>query len=241
MAFMVGNYNKVFVATYDLSAYLHTVTSENTVEPLDTTTFGRAARTYIAGQRDGTLTVEGLFDGASTAADAALSGALGVDNQLVCVVFSGASGSIAGNRALILQSEAISYGVPSEVGGLVGSVASFQADDGLHGGIALDDFKAYTTTTTGPEQDHGGATTKGGVAQLHILSVGGSTPTCDVTIEHSTTSGSGFTTLATFAQATANTSERVTIAGTINQYTRLQVTLGGGSPSFTLVCVLSRT
>jgi hypothetical protein len=71
---------------------------------------------------------------------------------------------------------------------------------------------------SGPVDDNtsvGGATTFGGVAQLHVLALnGGTTPAVTVKVQHSSDSGTTWTDLGTFPAVTAVGSWRLPIAST---------------------------
>lgn len=66
MAFVHGKGTAVTIDDNDLSAYANNVTFTRTADSHETTTFGKNSKTYVSGLKDGTATVEGIYD--STAA-----------------------------------------------------------------------------------------------------------------------------------------------------------------------------
>jgi hypothetical protein len=61
--FRHGKNTVVLADSTDLSTYLNSVTVSNEIEVPETTTFGSAARSFIVGHKDGTVSFEGLFEG----------------------------------------------------------------------------------------------------------------------------------------------------------------------------------
>ncbi|MDD5305544.1 MAG: hypothetical protein PHS14_20785, partial [Elusimicrobia bacterium] len=75
-------------------------------------------------------------------------------------------------------------------------------------------------------------------ASLHVIAASGAAPTCDVTIRSDDAVGFPSSTLQlTFAQkTTTGQSEMKSVAGPItDDYYRVGITLGGGTPSFTII------
>lgn len=66
---------------------------------------------------------------------------------------------------------------------------------------------------------------------LDVTAASGTTPTLDVTVQHSP-DGSTWATLGTFAQRTAAGSERKIFSG-VDRYVRANHAIGGTAPSFT--------
>jgi hypothetical protein len=82
--------------------------------------------------------------------------------------------------------------------------------------------------------------TSGLVANLHVLSKAGTTPTIDWSIEHSP-DNSTWAAIMTFTQATDKTKERLTYTGAVNQYLRAVRTIGGtGGPAFECALAAAR-
>jgi hypothetical protein len=97
---------EVTIDTVDFSASLAAVTLDISKEQLETTAFGDAARTYIAGLQDASVTLSFHQDFAASAVDATLHAALGTEVAIVVKPTSDAVG--AGNpsysfNALVTQ------------------------------------------------------------------------------------------------------------------------------------------
>jgi len=96
----------VTIDAVDFSASLAAVTLDISREQLETTAFGDAARTYIAGVQDGSVTLSFHQDFAASAVDETLHAALGTEVAIVVKPTSAAVG--AGNpsysfNALVTQ------------------------------------------------------------------------------------------------------------------------------------------
>jgi hypothetical protein len=89
----------ITIDTVDFSDSLAAVTLDISKEQLETTAFGDAARTYIAGLQDGSVTLSFHQDFAASAVDATLHAALGTEIAIVIKPTSAAVG--AGNPSLI--------------------------------------------------------------------------------------------------------------------------------------------
>lgn len=62
MAFIHGRGTAVSIDGDDLSDYANSVEFERTADSHDVTTFGRNSKVYAAGLKDGTATIEGIYD-----------------------------------------------------------------------------------------------------------------------------------------------------------------------------------
>jgi NAD(P)H-dependent flavin oxidoreductase YrpB (nitropropane dioxygenase family) len=121
---------EVTIDTVDFSASLAAVTLDISREQLETTAFGDAARTYIAGLQDASVTLSFHQDFAASAVDATLHAALGTEVAIVVKPTSGAVG--VGNpsysfNALVTQIVPFS----SNVGDLATQDVSFPVSGGI--------------------------------------------------------------------------------------------------------------
>jgi len=120
---------EVTIDTVDFSASLAAVTLDISKEQLETTAFGDAARTYIAGLQDATVTFSFHQDFAASAVDATLHAALGTE---VAIVVKPTSDAVSGNpsysfNALVTQIVPFS----SNVGDLATQDVSFPVSGGI--------------------------------------------------------------------------------------------------------------
>jgi hypothetical protein len=73
MAFVHGKGTAVTIDGDDLSAFANSVTFTRTTEAQDVTTFGKNSKVYAPGLKDGTASIEGIYDNtASTGPGAVL-------------------------------------------------------------------------------------------------------------------------------------------------------------------------
>lgn len=237
----------VLAAQYNLSEYLTSVSTSNTVETPETTTFSSADRSFLTGHTEGTISFEGLFDGTTNGVtvgatadgiDKILSDALG--NSTNTVITVSADGGAFGRRAVLLDAVETTYEVTSPLTDVVAISGGANANDGLEYGVWLTYNTAFTTSTDGTAVDNTTSSTLGSVANLHVTTNTRSTAVT-VKVQHSS-DNSTWADLTTFANvsATTLTSERKTTTGTVNRYVRVQVTPTAGTGSITLSVAFSR-
>lgn len=98
----------------DLSAYLNSIDFPETVDSLETTSFGASAKTFIVGLKDATISASGGFD---PTLDAHMNGIYG---QSATVSFEyGPAGSTTGAPKYAGECIVTSYGVSGAVADLV--------------------------------------------------------------------------------------------------------------------------
>lgn len=66
MAFILGKDTVITVNSQDLSAFITNAVWTRSADVLDTTTFGKDSHTKVGGLFDGSLTIDGIMDGAGT-------------------------------------------------------------------------------------------------------------------------------------------------------------------------------
>jgi hypothetical protein len=239
MAFIHGKSAGIVHGVYDLTSYLNDASVSQNVETAETTAFGAAAKTYITGLRDATISASGMFDGAADAIDEVLTASIGSDTLAPMIVAQ--SGLTGAERAYILQSKTTSYDVSSPVGDVVSVSFDSQADGGVDDAVLLTNLAAITATGNGTGRDNTTSTTNGGMAQVNVTA-----NTLDNTlvfkVQHSA-DNSTWADLATFTTvpATTTTSERVLVASgtTVNRYLRANYTTSG-TGSITFIMAFAR-
>ena len=239
MAFVNSNQTRLIYGTNPLAAYLKSATPAFAADMLDTTTLADTSKVYAVGLTEYMLNVDGLFDSTTTAGDVWANITADIAAGTTEPVSVASEGFAVGNSVWVLPVKVATYEVGGSVADLVTFTMSMQAAIAPAVGRSLSDLTAYTATTNGTSVDNAAASSNGAVANLHVTARSGTSPTLAVTIQHST-NNSTWTTLATFTTATAVTSETVTVAGTVNRYTRAVFTVGGTSPSFTAQVSLAR-
>lgn len=243
MTFRHGKNTKVLVNTFDLSSYFNDVSFSNSVEVAETTTFGVSggSKTYVVGLNDGTVSVNGYFDGAANAVDEVLAGVLGSATDVNFFVAND-GGMTVGARCVLGQAIDTKYDVKTPVGGVVSVSTEFQCDAGADQGVVLAGLASVSTTATGTAVDNASLTSNGGVAMLHVTA-NTRNGTNIVKVQHSA-DNSTWADLVTFAtvSSTTTTSERVSVASgtTVNRYLRAAYTVAGSSGSATITVGFSR-
>lgn len=240
MAFIHGKNASTYFDEFDLSGYFSEFAVTVKADTAETTTFQTAAKTYVAGLPDGTVSLKGLFDGDADAVDEYLDSVLGADAG---GVFTGIQQTAAvGVQAKLAQALTTEYQVTTPVNDVVSVTGSVQSDGGVDTGKLLTPAVALTTSTDGTAVDNGAASTNGGVGHLHVVA---NTRDGNVTIDvqHSADDIT-YVDLDTFTVVGASTvtSERSVVAAgtTVNRYMRYQSTVAGSSGSATVVVAFAR-
>lgn len=234
--FRHGKNTVVLGDTSDLSQYLNSVSATNDVETPETTTFGSAARSFIVGHKDGSVSFEGLYEGGeTTGVDYILNTAIG-DGPIMSVSGDGAG---VGRRAILLDAKSTSYEVSSPLTEVVAISGEAIADGGLDYGVWLACQSAITTTLTGTSVDNAASSSGGGVAHLHITANSNSGTT--VAKVQGSADNSTWADLVTFTTVAITTKavERKTVSGSVPRYLRCLVT-PAGSGSLTVSIAFSR-
>lgn len=234
MAFVHGKTTIVLWDEYDLSAYFTTANSARELDAPETTTFGTAFKTRIAGHKDGTISLEGLFDPAAGASDVVLAAALSASASPI-VTIGRESMDAVGDRAELLYGFETTYEITEEVEEAIGVSAEVTGNGGLDGGVVLHALEAETGDGNETSVDNAAATANGGVAHLHATAYSG-LDSAVIKIQHSTDNFSGDSAdLVTFTTLTAAGKERVVVAAgtTVRRYLRVNVDVTGtGSITF---------
>lgn len=232
---------RVLAGRFPLSCYATSVTSTVSRAMIEATTLCDDAQVFIPGMKMAELSVETIVDNATTANNYwdTLTGFYG-NGTLVPVTVS-PEGVAAGSTATMAQGYASNLAPATAVADRVNAALTFTITGGANpAGTNLTAHEAVSTNTTGSSVDGSAGTTNGGVAHLHVTAASGTSPTLDVVVEHST-NNSAWSTVATFAQATGVTAERVAVAGTVHRYLRAKSTVAGTNPSFTIAVAFARS
>jgi hypothetical protein len=230
MPFIHGKGAATLWDQYDLSAFLNSFEGAATADTAEVTTFGSTAKSYVAGQKDATISLGGFFDGAAAAVDEVLAAAL-AGSSVVTLAAAGA-GAI-GNRAQVAQAIHTSYNVTAPVGDAVTITAEAQVSGGLASGVVLANLIARTATGNTSAVDNAASTSAGAAATFHLTAFSGTNVT--VKVQHSA-DNSTWVDLITFAQLTAIGSEYKAATGTINRYLRVNVAGTFTSVTFAVAC-----
>ena len=212
----------VLLDNTNLSTTLTDAALSLTADVAETSTFSSSSKTYIAGLKDGTVTLSGYFESTDPDADAEFLSQLGGSGSAFSIA---PIGYTRGNAVSFGNVIGTSYDRSADVGSVVAVAVAFQFDGDAYNGKSLLTPTAVTSTSTETSVDFGAAGTNGGAGVLHCVVSSGS-PTLDVKIQTSADNVT-FSDYITFTQATATTSELLTSATNPARYARAVLTFGG--------------
>ena len=121
MAFIHGKDTKVYMDSTDLSSYLSSADPSRTVDVGETTTFGSSNKTYVAGEKDATVSFSGFFD---ATADNIIQGLVGTNDKVALIGFDGVD---ATDDCMFGKGVTTNYGISSPVGDVVAVTFDLQA------------------------------------------------------------------------------------------------------------------
>lgn len=228
----------VIIDQYDVSGFGNDVSWSHGWDEVDLNVPG-AAKQFKLGQRMSTMQMTGVYDTSAEGLRAAFEAKLlATENALLMV---GPGGSDVGDNVVIARANTKQYGTKATSADVVrANIDATCNGKVMHlahilykGTVAAD----ANGTTVDASADRIGA--DGGEAFLHIVDdPTGSTPTLDALVQHSA-NGSDWSTLCTFAQASARGVERVTFSGAVYRYRRVVLDVEGTTPSFDIAVAVS--
>jgi hypothetical protein len=234
--FRHGKGTVVLADEFDVTTYLNSVSTSNSIEVPETTTFGSSDRSYITGHTDGSISFEGLFDGTADAVDEIFEAALG-DGPIMTI--SG-DGSALSRRAVLLDTKSTAYEVSSPLTEVVSVSGEAVANGGLDYGVWLACQTVVSTTLTGTANDNSAASSNGGVAHLHVTA--NTRDGTTVAKIQGSADNSTFADLVTFTTISTSTvtSQRTEVSGSVARYLRAVVTPAGSTGSLTVSIAFAR-
>lgn len=238
MAKTVISNRPLWVNEFSFGSQLFNAVLEYGADEKDTTSFEDSTHVAQGGLKSAGLAMDGYWD-SSTAQpiDGELFAQQGGTNLITIPGVNGAEGEIAyfGNFNQAEYSPGESIG---EV--LKFSFNASAAGDLVRGTIELKQSALSSSGNSTGRQLGALSATQRLWAALHVTAVSGTTPTFDAIVQ-SDDNGSftSPTTRITFTQATAITSELLSVAGAVtDDYWRINYTIAGTAPSFTVALVL---
>lgn len=220
MADAAGNNGVIFISSKHLSGYFNDLSIQREKVLADNTKFGATSHTKLAlPLYSGKVVATGIYDGDATLVSADLNTAFtAADTGNVMTVAP--VGTTVGNEAFIL----VGVSPRMTVGQVITGIASmsFEAEStggtqGICRALWHKALAAIAGAGSGTSINNGASTANGGEASLHVTAYtsGDATPK----IQHSA-NDSTWADLITFTLVGGLTSERKTVSGTVNQYTR---------------------
>lgn len=116
----------------DISAFVDNVSFPQTLEPGETTTYGKESKTYIVGLQDATISISGKWDGAAGAIDAIM---VGGPEPATRTFEYGPEGSAVGSVKKTGECIRTSYDVSAPVADVVTFTAEFQVTGDVTQGV----------------------------------------------------------------------------------------------------------
>lgn len=234
MAFQHGKSGAVLVGAYDLTAMFNSMDVSRVKQAVQTTSYGDSAHDFIEGLREGRAELSGLFDGDSNKSDDRLHAAFTA--SALTVVTLAPNDTTINNKAFILQAWDTDYRITSPVEGVIATAATLLADaGGVEAGRWHANLAQKNGATNYTSVDNSASSANGGVGTLHVTQFNGTDATIKVT--HSV-DNVVWADLITFTQVTGLTSEYKTVTGTVNRYTRIELT--GTFTTITLAAAFAR-
>ena len=224
----IGKWLRVHCAGYDLTTDLIGVSPDTTYDELEAGGFTQD-KWYKAGRGDGTIQLEGFLVPATT--ETAFKAIATNTEKIVSAAFGNNALPTIGNPVVNLAAQQVNYLSTPDFNGLMKVSATFKA---LNSITEWGNLLADATITANGNQasyDAGASSSAGGIGYLHIagLSAG---DTITVVIQDSA-DDAAWADLITFTlDGSTITSERLTVAGTVDRYTRAEYTVAGASISF---------
>lgn len=227
-----GKNARVIVNGTALSPFSRSISVSKSADLGDITVFTSAAKEYLAGQKDGTISIEGLFDGTTDAVDEVLDSAFGAAAGVATVMLAGDGD---GQIAHCCQAIESSYEISSPVDDIVSLTAELQGDGGIVRAVILHGTAGRTSDGNGTGQDNGASSAGGAAAFLQVTAASGADKT--IKVQHSA-DDTTYADLIAWSVVSANApyGAKSTVTGTVNRYLRASWTVPGGSVTFHLAC-----
>jgi hypothetical protein len=222
--FVHGKNTKVYVNGYDLSDMFRASSIPAASGTAETTTYGKSDKTFIAGLKEATISVEGLFDGTADKVDEVLAPILGASAKSVWTILQG--GDVLGGRGVGVDGIETAYEVTSPIEDAVQVTAEAQSSSGRDGIIVHHALAARTSDFDGAGVDGGAASTNGGIGYMHVTDYSGFSSVV-IKIQDSADDISYADLLTFSAVSSAPLAERQAVAGTVRQYTRVAIDVTG--------------
>lgn len=230
----------VYADQYDITSWLDTADASLEMGLEDVSTLGVAAKQYAATIADGGASLSGLWwNTAGAPVDSPqeyLAAVLGsTASRYLTIALEGAD--TVGDRSRSLKWQRATIKPTIKASNVLRFSIDVKADGGIDLGYLIRPKVTENATTTGTGHDDLGApvsTTNGARLYVHVFSLTGTSPTQDITIEHSADNGGvdPWAALITVPQiSTASAATMVAVTGTVKRYIRYVNTLKAGATS----------
>lgn len=225
-----GRVTAVTMDQFDITGYYHEYKFKRDAHLIDVTPFGNRVSIDLAGIQKATMELKGFYNAAH---DMAMHERFGQDDDVYLTLCPTGYKPMA--PAVMLPSVIVKYDVSAKAKDAVMLDSEFALRGFVDDGVQLISPKTVLTGASGVSGDYDagmlvGTTVAGAAAQLHVWSLGGTTPQLDVKVEQSD-DGSVWTDLLTFATATEPTGsvdrQQLDYGNLVKQHIRASWTLTG--------------
>lgn len=239
MAGQVLKSTGIWMDGYNLSGQSRGLALDYGAELKDATTFGQTTRINFPGPKHSRIEVRGLWDASGT--NGAPERPIFDNIQTEGTIFSVAAVDTEGTPAYTMQAAQARYQMGAQFGELFefSAGAETSAAPGLVRGQLIFKQSGLSSSGNGTKFQVGAvAAGQKMYAALHVLNAG--TGTFDGILQSdANSSAGGESTRITFSQASAVSSQWGSVAGAITDtWWRLNYTIAGGAPSFSVVLVI---
>ncbi len=223
----------VFVAQFDLSGDFTGYNFGKNRQNPDVTTMGNDDRVLLAGLRDGSMSVQGVFNNATDKSDEEFAALDGVETVFTA---SPTAASAIGDRAHMVNGFIDNYQPRSSITDAVRFSSGITASAGAYLGQIIHHNNQESSVGDSASINYGATTTTGATAFIHVTQFSGTDAT--ITVEDATTEPT-YGSLVAFTQVTGLTSEKVEVTGEVLKFVRVALT--GTFTTITFVVSFSRT
>lgn len=219
LAASFGGNGRVFVNGYNISTFLNSFGLDMSINTSEISSFLSSAKEYMIGQTDATSSGEGFWDGDTGKIDSMLDGIK--SSESIWSYYPG--GTANGARGYGFRALRSAYNTQNTLDGAIRFSLASQVSKGEEtiksiGGITT---KSATGSTTVLDLGVGGGGSNGATIYFHATAISG---TAIVVVEDSA-NNSTWSTLTTLTDVSAVGAQRIEVAGTVERYIRVTVTL----------------
>ncbi len=243
MAVTHGKSSVLLLDGYDLTGMAQQADVMLSIDMHDATVFGSSAHVKAPGLRNGTITSELFFDDTVTTGSWDVLTAKYGSTTPATILFA-PQGLTLGNRSLQIYALQALFSSKQVVSDLSKVTFNGEAEeDAVDWGVTLHALSAETVFPfSGTSVDNLAATANGGVGQVHVTAIAGTTKNAVYKIQHSTDNATWVDLVTFSAITTANSVLRTEVAAgtTIRRYLRITITDGGITTSVTGVVAFAR-
>jgi hypothetical protein len=238
MAAIAGNQARIFLDSVDLSCVTSSLTVETTTGEYDATTLCSTVMEYRPGLNQGTISIEGFFDGVGTGGEeAALVAALGASTKNVTAIFGYQDLPAPAYIIEGASNMGMNWSVPTD--GLVTMNGSFKGREGVkRAKLSYHQASRSATGLLSAIQIPGTLTTSTGRAVLYFHGYTGSlSGPLTATVQSSASGAGSWVTEGSFSLA-APGSQGVAITTPVGEYFALNITSLGGATTVSVSLVI---